>query len=282
MAIERAESPPRPAESTRSQTATATCPFGTWVTGGGGAISGQEGRVVMDRIVPDPTLRSVTVGATENRDGTLGLWTVRAYAICSVAPPGLQLITGTKTGPLASNQTAFASCPAGKKLIGAGGELIGANGRIVMSRITPSNQLTGVSVTSLEDGDPTAIPWSVRAYAICAAPLAGLIPITQHSDWRYPDNPNYATATCPSGTRVIGAGGEVVTQFSDDVGDALIEGHQQPTAITPDPGLTSVRVTGYDGQIPESRFDARAIAICAKPPGPVAPFPGGVETRPNP
>ena len=281
MAIERVSSPPRPAESTRSQTATATCPFGTWVTGTGGVVAGQEGRVMLDRIVPDAALRSVTVGATENRDGTAGLWTVRAYAICSTPPPGLQLVAGTPTGPLASNQTAGATCPAGKRLIGAGGAVTGANGRIVMSRITPNFQLTGVSVTSLEDGDPTSIPWSVRAYAICAAPLAGLIRVLQSSDWRYPTNPNQATATCPTGTRVIGSAGEIVHHFLDDVGDALLEGHHLPTELAPDPALTTVRVKGYDGQSAWGQFEATAIAICARPPaGTVGPIPGEVDPTP--
>lgn len=270
--LERAYSPPRAPDSTRSKSATATCPFGKRVLGAGAEINGGRGRVVMDHITPDGTLRSVTAGATEDPAGTSNQWTVTAYAICAAPVPGLELIPAT-TGPSASNQNAVATCPAGKRVVGAGGELIAANGRIVMSRITPDRALTRVTVVSLEDAAPTVVPWSVRAYAICAAPLARLTRIEVHSDLLNPSNPSSASATCPSGTRVVGAGGEIVHNFLDDVGDALLEGDHLLDDLTPNQSLTGVTVTGYDGPNAWGEFHAIAVAICAVPPGALAPAP---------
>ena len=269
--IQRIASPYRTADSVRSKAATATCPPGQKVLSAGAEINGGVGRVAMDRIVPSSTLTSVTAGATENRDGITSNWTIKAYAVCATPPPGLQLVPAVPTTPKASNQGSRVTCPAGKKVLGAGGELIGANGRIVMRGVSPDFELESVSVGSHEDADPTSIPWSVRAYAICAAPLAGMTRVETHSSWLYPANPNYAVATCPAATRLIGAGGATEHRTADEGDDPSVEGHHFMDDLMPDQTLKTVRVFGYDGQRASGVFDVTAIAICAVPPGAVAP-----------
>ena len=271
--FERADSPYRAPDSVRSKTATATCPPGLKVLGTGAEINGGRGRVSMDRIVPSATLTSVTAGATENRDGITDNWTISAYAVCASPPPGLQLIPAAETTPVASNQYSTATCPPGKATLGAGGELVGANGRIVMSHVTPDRSVHSVTVASHEDADPTSIPWSVRAYAICAAPLQGMTRIEAHSSWLYPANPNYAVATCPAGTRVIGAGG-AAEHRPEGEHVPYLEGHHFIDDLMPDSTLESVRVFGYDGQRAFGIFDVTAVAICAVPPGGAVGQPG--------
>jgi hypothetical protein len=253
----------------RSKTATATCPPGQKVLGTGAEINGGLGRVAMDRIVPSGSLTSVTAGATENRDGITSNWTIKAYAVCATPPQGLQLVAPAPTTPKASNQYTTARCPAGKKVLGAGGELIGANGRIVMRGVSPDFNLGSVGVGSHEDADPTSIPWSVRAYAICAAPLVGLTRVETHSSYLYPANPNYAVASCPTGTRVIGSGGSALHRTQSEH-EPIVEGHHFIDDLMPDSTLSNVRVFGYDGQYASGIFDVTAVAICAVPPrGPV-------------
>src|SRR5439155_23011714 len=146
------------------------------------------------------------------------------------------------------DKSVTARCPSGKKVIGAGGELVGGGGHVVMPRITPNATLDSVTVASVEDADPTASTWRVRAHAICAFPITGLTRVEAHSDLLHPSNPNSATATCPTGTHVIGTGGEIDHDFLDDVGNALLEGGHMLNDVTPNSSLTSVTVTGYDGQ----------------------------------
>src|SRR5450755_3930654 len=78
----------------------------------------------------------------------------------AAAAPGLERVYSPPHAPDSTrSKSATATCPAGKRVVGAGGELIAANGRIVMSRITPDRALTRVTVVSLEDAGPTVVPW---------------------------------------------------------------------------------------------------------------------------
>jgi hypothetical protein len=211
-------------------------------------------------------MTSVLSAAIEDGDGTPNSWSVRAHAICAAPIAGLELVPSPPSARNSSNKSATATCPAGKKVLGAGGDLLVGGGHVLMPRITPSPTLDRVTVDTVEDADPTTADWTVRAYAICASPPTGLTRVDARSD---PLSPSTATARCPASTRVIGAGGEIDHDFLDDVGDALLEGGHLLEALRPDTSLTSVTVSGSDGQHAWGTFHAVAYAICAVAPGTV-------------
>src|SRR5690349_21972478 len=74
-------------------------------------------------------------------------------APAAASVPGIQVVTV----PSASNstdKTVTARCPAGKKVIDAGGYIDGGNGKVTMDDVFPDQNLDFVNVTGLEN-DPT-------------------------------------------------------------------------------------------------------------------------------
>jgi hypothetical protein len=70
-----------PFNSISPKSATAICPAGKPVHGGGGAISNGAGEVILDDVHPGTT--SVAATGYEDLDGYSGNWSVTAYAICA-------------------------------------------------------------------------------------------------------------------------------------------------------------------------------------------------------
>lgn len=144
---------------------TATCPAGTRLYGLGGEVRGGNGNVFLDRLIPNSLLTSATASASENAADTS--WNLLAYAICGNAPTGLQLVRNQTATNSASVKSVAVNCPAGKKLIGAGGEIVGRNGRVILDDLTPDTVTNRVTTTAYENG-PVPTSWSLDAYGICA------------------------------------------------------------------------------------------------------------------
>ena len=252
-------------DSTTSKSVIVRCPPAKQVVGAGGGVTGGFGQVLVYGIKPTSDLRSVSVSGREDSDGTSNSWSLRAYAICG-SVPGLELAT---SAPLTTaSPSVTAPCPAGKRLVGTGGELLGGSGHVVLHRMRPNSSVNSVTVSAHDDSDPTSTPWSVRAYAICASPIAGLITVSGNHDLLEPTFANTATARCPAGTHLLGTGFEILQHYLDDVGDALHEGGHLLNDLRPDVSLTGVSVTGYDGQHAFGGSNVYAHAICAAVPGP--------------
>jgi hypothetical protein len=255
-------------DSATTKTSTAVCPAGKQVVGAGGGITGGFGQVLVDGIKPASNLTSVTVSGREDSDGTSNSWSVRAYAICgsfpglTLAPPATSAIT------TASKSITTMPCPDGTRLVGTGGELLGGGGHVVLHRIRPNSNVGTVTVGAHDDADPTSTPWRVRAYAICAPAIAGLTQVTDNHDKPDPSFVNTATATCPSGTRLLGTGFEILQHYLDDVGAALHEGGHLLNDLRPAISLTGVSVAGYDGQHAFGGSNVYAHGLCAAVPGP--------------
>jgi hypothetical protein len=239
-----------------NKTVTASCPAGKRLLGGGGEISAGGGQVVLEDIRLN-NLASVTVQGVEDEDGTTGTWFARAFAICANQVAGLERVAATSPTN-SSDKSAAADCPSGKGLLGAGAEITAAGGQVALSQISPGFTLgseTGdppnrAFVGAFEDENGTASNWSVRAIAICAAVSQRVVGETE------PSSPasQTANATCPSGTLVTGAGGDI----TGGVGQVLL--------AELFPSTTFVRVTGVED---ETGFAGvwfpRAYAICATP-----------------
>jgi hypothetical protein len=145
------------------------CPAGKQVLGAGGDLTGGASQVMMDDITPNAALTQVTVFGAEDGSGFAGNWTVTAFAICATPVPGLQRVAATSPTN-SSNKGVTASCPVGKRVLGAGGDITGGAGQVLMHEIRPNSALTSVTVHAFEDENGTTANWTLRAYAICANP----------------------------------------------------------------------------------------------------------------
>jgi len=180
---------------------------------------------------------------------------VAAAGPASAAVPGLQIAATTSANDSVAVKSAFVTCPAGKQVVGAGGQInTDTSGRVVIDEITPTPDLSGVVAVGVETAGGTTSNWTVRAFAVCAngGGVPGLQLVQQTSAVNSSAVKSVSTA-CPSGKKVIGAGGQINTDSSGAV--ALDE-------ITP--LATNVTAVGAEvGAGTASNWSMRSYAICA-------------------
>ena len=213
---------------------TATCPAGKQLLGAGGDVTPGNGHVLIEDIRPNAALTNLTVKAVEDQTGTAETWFVQAIAICAYAPPGLQRVAATGASNSA-DKSVVASCPGGKRVLGAGGEINTSNGQVLYDDLRPNNNLTNVTLNAREDETGNSANWSLTAYAICANPVAGLQRISLQSA-----NDSSVSKVnqfgCPVGKQVVGGGGDINSSNGQIVLDALF----------PDAALTSYGAAAFE------------------------------------
>ena len=239
-------------ENSSSKAVQATCDGGRELTGGGGDLAGLDGAV---RLMFTPTAAGMIVAAQEILPGIASDWRVRAFSICASPLPGLEFVSNTSPASSTDKNTTV-TCPAGKKVVGAGGSA-GAPNVVQVNAITPLPGLTGVQASAFEDENGATGDWTVTAYAVCATPPAGLQLITAQGDVH--SDPQSAVAVCPPGKVLLGAGGEV--QGPATTGGEIVIDDLRPNEL-----LTAVVVTGLEHPSgTTSVWFPRAHAICANP-----------------
>ena len=143
------------------------------------------------------------------------------------------------------------SCPAGQRVVDAGGYITGAGPNdIALDDVTPNAGLGSVTASAYET-DGTGANWRVHAVAECANPLAGQVRVFNTSPNNSADKS--VTVTCPAGTNVIGVG----LQTDRGLGDVIIG------RVAPNAGLTSVSVAGREDGALARNWDIIAYAVCA-------------------
>ncbi|EEP73575.1 hypothetical protein MCAG_03902 [Micromonospora sp. ATCC 39149] len=234
------------------------CPPGRRILGGGAYVGGGGREVMVDTMKPVSTPTgdyfqvNASVTTRPDHTGFGGDWFVVAYGICGSAPAGLEYVSASTARSLTSSRSVTVSCPAGKRVIGAGGQIHPAFGFVVLDDIVPSASLTSVRVAAYEAETTWPIPWGVEAFAVCADPIPGLTLVSAASPGDSLDKT--VGVTCPTGTRVHGLGASLTAP----VGEAAI------IALYPAQPLDHVRLearedrSGYDGN-----WTARVHAICA-------------------
>jgi hypothetical protein len=232
------------------------CTEGKRVLGAAGEISASDprtfGQVRLDDIRPNASLTGVTVQGLADQDGTPSTWFLTSYAICANPIAGLVRISATSTLDSA-NKRVTAPCPAGKRVVGAGGDINAGNGQVLMDDLHPNSSLTGVTVQGVEDGDGFTGIWSLTAYAICADPVAGLERVSTTSPLDSAPGKS-VSANCPAGKQVVGAGGDV----NAGNGQVVIP------AITPNLALTRVTTPAVEDQDGfTGPWSVTAHAVCA-------------------
>jgi hypothetical protein len=229
---------------------TASCPAGKRLLGTGAEIDGGGGQVAPNDVIPGSALKGATVQGLEDENGTGVNWRALAYAVCANPVAGLERAAAVSPTD-SSDKSAFAACPAGKQLTGVGGELGGGGGEVVLNGLTPQGGLQDMLVSGFEDEDGTSANWFTRAFAICAAASERVVGGSATDSV----SPKSATAFCPAGKQVTGAGAEIDGGGGEVVLDDLI----------PLPGQ-SVFVTGFEDETGfASNWFLRAYAICATP-----------------
>jgi hypothetical protein len=195
--------------------------------------------------------------------GTLAAPVVLATP-ASAAVPGLQVVEGSSPFDSSSSKIAFASCPAGKVLLGTTGRTGGffgdpSNQQVVLEGVVPIGT-TGVVGQASEDEDGFTGNWSLTVGAICANPVAGLQIVTSTG---VSDSVarKQKIAICPSGKQLTGLGGAIV---SSATGQVRLESFSalSPFGTTAD-GANIIAAEDETGL--SANWAVDAYAICANP-----------------
>lgn len=189
--------------------ANAVCPAGTAILGGGADIVGGGHGVQLGGLTPAPAgMPANSMWATANEDalGYAGSWHIAAWAICGSGVTGHEIVHASATGPVNSaSASVTATCPAGKKVIGAGGRSAGKPS-YVLDTIGVSSGLDSVHAQTYAAESPTpgTAPLA-EAYAICVNPVPGQQLVSASSGLNSADKT--LSVSCPSGKRLHGTGG---------------------------------------------------------------------------
>lgn len=235
----------------------AACPAFTKVLGGGGRITGVSGDVRLYLLKPyiDNGVHKFLAAGIGNVDDWGDNWTITTWAICAAGITGHEIVeaTAVNSGPGLSNVTV--TCPAGKKVIGAGGLV--SKGGLVLDDVAPSSTLSSVSVQGMALDTAPGSYSETKAWAVCIDPLPGQQLVTATTATSSENKS--AVAACPAGTRVHGTGARMTLAN----GEALLrqvgfEGRIAaggPTQVTVD---AVEDPTGHGGA-----WALSAYAICA-------------------
>ena len=113
------------------------------------------------------------------------------------------------------------------------------------------------SIAGQEDANGFAGAWTVTAFAVCASVPANFTPASATTP---PSSVNKsATVSCPAGTRVHGAGGQLTPAASGLVNRSLVIDN-----IAIDAQLRSVTVRAVEDEAgTAASWSVRAFALCA-------------------
>lgn len=153
--------------SDNNQSVTATCPDGKQVLGGFASIHDGANQVILDDVVPNAALTSVTAKAYEDQTGFAGTWYLVAYAIC--ADPVLGLVRAPpKTSDydsVANKGYTIAPCPDARRAISVSGAINDGFGQV-----QPIASFIGGTYGAFmanEDRNGYSGNWSQTTYTIC-------------------------------------------------------------------------------------------------------------------
>ena len=217
------------------------CPSGDKVFGAGGEIDEGNGFVVLDEVVPNLSLTSVSVEAIEHGIYA-GVWSLTAWAICAPPVTNMQRISiQSSSTDSSSPKSANATCPAPTKLYGMGAEITNGQGNVVLDDYDIDSGLTRANAGAYEIGS-FADSWSIISYAICGDPMPTLTRVAQTSTSNGTPLKTQASDDCPPGPVLYGMGGEI----SGAQGQALIEYVKPWPSIAPG-SLSDIRAVEVDG-----------------------------------
>jgi hypothetical protein len=238
--------------------AQATCPVGTVVLGGGADIVNGSGQVRLLSLIPFDNgiaADSFYAYATEDYDGYAGNWTMYTWAICGSHVSGWQKVSHTAMSNGAADIFGLsATCPSGKKVIGAGANILGFTNYNFVDGIAPGSNLSGIWVEAAQE-EGFELPIKVTAHAICINPVPGqqLVWASTGTD---SSSGKYVSVSCPAGTKVHGTGGSL----SGAAGEVVID----RVGLFGVNAVEGADIEAYEDQTgAAANWQATAYAICA-------------------
>jgi hypothetical protein len=239
------------------KSANAVCPPNTVILGGAADITGGGHSVRLTSMLPAPLgLPTHSYFATAMESGVYNTnWTLRTWAICGSGVSGWQLVSATTAAAAGSTLTsATATCPSGKKVIGAGAAATGGS-PFELDTVQPAADLSNVYVEVVADETaPAGAAWGAKAFAVCVNPVAGQqrVSATTASD----SNGKNISVNCPAGTQLHGT----AASLTGAIGQAYLD---RVAPIGPGSlGGTNLEAredaTGFAGN-----WSATVYAICA-------------------
>jgi hypothetical protein len=180
------------------------------------------------------------------------------------AVTGRTLVTVTSISD-SNNKSVTAECPAGKKVIGAGGQILSGRGQVHIVDMIPSANLTSVTVGGGERvafGGSYTWDWQVVAQAMCAP--ATSVPDLERVEAAgfEPGSGPYAhtggkvaLAVCPFEKELYGTGFE----FNDAFGKVFLQ------KLLPNSGLDWVEAAAKPNESGLPAWSFTAYAICGAP-----------------
>jgi hypothetical protein len=153
---------------------------------------------------------------------------------------------------------AEAACPADRQVLGGGADIVGGAHGVRVSGMAPDSTRHTLIVVGTEDANGYDGSWTITAFAVCGT-VTGYEVVRAATLSAPGESDVSAQADCPSGKKVIGAGGLVRSD---------VEGHVVLDDVMPDFDLSGVTVEAmHDGtpQSPDETFPVFAYAICASP-----------------
>ena len=231
----------------------AYCPPGTLILGGGVDIPGGDGAVAVATARPDARSGHRFYGFAYERHNYPEAWSLRVWAVCGSGVTGHEIVTARFPSTLgAAGGTATAVCPAGKRVIGAGG-VVGKT-PWYLDTISVPTTLNRVQVEGFAAEDvplPSDVAPTIIADAVCIHPVADQQLVTTTTAASPSDK--FALVGCPRGTRLHSAFGSI----SGAVGSAYLD------SIIPSPTTTLVHAREVIGS-PGPSWSLTASAICAR------------------
>lgn len=255
-------SPGTTANSVSPKTATATCPTGKRILGGGGWLieTGTATRkLILTQLRPvqgtgGQSDRYVVTGA-EAAPGISGNWLVQAYALCADPVAGMRIVSTATASSSTAVQATSAVCPGGTRALGSGASITNPQAQVALQVARASGPGDIVRAQAREDADGYSGSWSVTAHAVCAPAPPGYEVVFGESPERGSEAEKVAFAGCPAGKRVHGAGAAVSN--TAPAGVAL-------NVIYPFNDLDEVEAFAVEGTPTSASWDfIVATAICA-------------------
>jgi hypothetical protein len=241
--------------STDFKSASATCPAGKKVIGGGAQANGlTSAELLVTQAYPDGTNNRFVAGVWEDEGRTADTWSVTAFAICANPLAGLEYVQT----PLYTNiHGTWATCPAGKKLVGMGGYISNSDGQVALTGIFPASGSapTRTETWVSEDDNGYSADYSIRSHSVCANPVTGL-------EWVVRTLSNTAgvgmAVDCPAGKKVLSSGMRL------GAGAATAwQGEAKVSLMAPNSALTKSYISADQFAAAGDVFTAQVIAICA-------------------
>jgi hypothetical protein len=278
--------------------ATASCPSGSTLVGGGdeltrgGSPVPNDGAVTLGLVPSDSSGTPVAGGTTTPSNWTTwagysgmapGLDTVNTYGMCLSSSAAATVIASATTsantlGPVT------AVCPGGSSLVGGGGgytSFPNSNNTKVFDSFpsdaagdVPSNGATGVNAWTFQGNSNNATAETTTAIAFCATDVSVSTQVAAAAQTAAPvtgGSTLAATVSCPGGTTLLG-GGSVITddpsgpgtggQGVHIIGTFPSDGSGNP--VTSSAG--SWTVIAEDGGQNLNSLGTEAFALCASAP----------------